>query len=90
MARIKLIPAEGYGAHIRSIQEIADRVENNELEIIALNESIEILIEGLIAQGTESNVLLEDVKQVIEEQLKLLNARTEEAFDTKLNEEDIT
>ena len=72
---------------------LVERVTSNELEIKDLNEAIEILINGLLTQGVESNLILDDVKQAIEkneEQLRLLNTRTEEAFDTKIDERDIT
>ncbi len=64
-----------------------------EMAIEDLNTNLTSLITSLLAQGVESNIILEDVKQAIEqneEQLTLLNARTEEAFDTKLDAKDIT
>ena len=64
-----------------------------EMAIEDLNTALTSLITNLLAQGVESNIILDDVKQAIEkneEQLTLLNARTEEAFDTKLDAKDIT
>ena len=93
MARVKIIPAEGYGVHIRSVVEISDRLVDIELEVLGLSLLIENLIESLLEQGIETSIILESVKQATEkneEQLRLLNARTEEAFNTKINEEDIT
>ncbi len=64
-----------------------------EMAIEDLNTALTSLITSLIAQGVEGNIILDDVKKAIEKnelQLELLNLRTEEAFDTKLGEEDIT
>ena len=41
-------------------------------------------------QLIEQTILLQSQKDMLEEQLRLLNARTEEAFDTKIDEKDIT
>ena len=63
-----------------------------EMAIEDLNTALTSLITSLIAQGVEGNIILDDVKKAIEKnelQLELLNLRTEEAFDTKLGEEDI-
>ena len=70
-----------------------DRLDDIEEEVVDLSEALDGLITSLLAQGVASQIILEDVKQAIEkneEELKLLNARTEEAFDTKLDEKDIT
>ena len=63
-----------------------------EMAIEDLSTALTTLITSLLAQGVESNIILDDVKQAIEKnelQLELLNLRTEEAFDTKLDEKDI-
>ena len=72
---------------------LVDRVDAIEEEVAELSEALDGLITSLLAQGVEGHILLEDVKQAIEkneEELKLLNARTEEAYDTKLDKKDIT
>ena len=61
-------------------------------EVDDLSEALDGLITSLLAQGVTSQIILEDVKQAIEkneEELKLLNARTEEAYNTKLDKKDI-
>ena len=63
-----------------------------EMAIEDIQDSLTTLITSLLAQGVESNIILEDVKQAIEkneEQLRVLNMRTEEAFETKLDERDL-
>ena len=58
-----------------------------------LSEALDGLITSLLAQGVESHIILEDVKQAIEKneaELRLLNARTEEAYNTGINKEDVT
>ena len=62
-------------------------------EVDDLSEALDGLITSLLAQGVESHIILEDVKQAIEKneaELRLLNARTEEAYNTGINEEDVT
>ena len=70
-----------------------DRLDTVEEEVDDLSAALDGLITSLLAQGVTSQIILEDVKQAIEKnelQLTLLNARTEEAFDTKLDAKDIT
>lgn len=69
-----------------------DRLDDIEEEVTDLSEALDGLITSLLAQGVESHIILEDVRQAIEKnesELKLLNARTEEAYDTKIDKEDI-
>jgi len=66
--------------------------ETTEMAIEDNSEATTALIATLTAQGETNELILEDVKQTIiktETQLKLLNAKTEEAFNTKITEEDL-
>ena len=64
-----------------------------EMAIEDLDTALTSLITSLLAQGVEGNIILDDVKKAVEKnelQLELLNLRTEEAYNTKLGEQDIT
>jgi len=70
-----------------------DQLDTISEEVSDLSEALDGLITSLLAQGVEGHLILEDVKQAIEKnelQLELLNLRTEEAYNTKLDEKDIT
>ena len=61
-------------------------------EVADLNETQEALMAEIIAQNTTNEELLRQVVSASDDstlQLKLLNARTEETFETQLTEEDI-
>jgi len=81
-----------------------DRIEANELDLATrprmsdlfkTNQRINELIDELIEQLDKLNVGSEAQQQAVclqvetLKQIKLLNIRTEEAFDTKINKEDI-
>ena len=64
-----------------------------EMAIEDLNEQFTTLVTGMLAQGVDTQELLRTIESVanhMREELTLLNARTEEAFETKLDEKDIT
>ena len=63
-----------------------------EMAIEDLNEQFTTLVTGLLVQGASTQDLLRGVESVaahMEEELVLLNARTEEAYDTKIDKKDI-
>ena len=63
-----------------------------EMAIEDLNEQFTTLVTALIAQGVETQYILQGVESIADhmnEELILLNVRTEEAFDTKLDKKDI-
>ena len=63
-----------------------------EMAIEDLNTAITSLINSLVAQGLTTQEILrgiEDVGSHTEEEMRLLNIRIEEAFDTKLDKKDI-
>ncbi len=86
------------------IDSANDRIETNELDLATrprmsdlfkTNQRIDELIDELIEQLDKLNVGSEAQQQAVclqvetLKQIKLLNIRTEEAFDTKINKEDI-
>jgi len=63
-----------------------------EMAIEDLTQTIEELVTSLLLQGVSTQDILRGIESVAghtEEELKLLNARTEEAYDTKLDKKDI-
>ena len=64
-----------------------------EMAIEDLNDQFTTLVTGLLSQGVTTQDILRDVESTsshIEEELQLLNARTEEAYDTKIDKKDLT
>ena len=69
------------------------QVAENAEEILELSEALNDLITTLSAQGLTTQDILRSIESVANhnnEELRLLNIRTEEAFDTKLDKKDIT
>ena len=63
-----------------------------EMAIEDLNTAITSLISSLVAQGLTTQEILRSIEDIgihTEEEMRLLNIRIEEAFDTKLDEKDI-
>ena len=63
-----------------------------EMAIEDLNETLTALVVGLLAQGLTNQEIIQNVKQAVDinnEELKLLNARTEEVYETTITKEDI-
>ena len=69
------------------------QVAENAEEIQELSEALNNLITTLSAQGLTTQDILRSIEAVAthtQEELELLNARTEEAYDTKIDKKDIT
>lgn len=63
-----------------------------EMAIKDLNAALTLLITSLLAQGVDTQTILKLVNCTIDEnkeQLELLNARTEEAYQTTITKEDL-
>jgi hypothetical protein len=63
-----------------------------EMAIEDLNTALTTLITSLVAQGVTTQDILRSIEGTgshTEEEMRLLNIRIEEAFDTKLDKEDI-
>ena len=74
-------------------RSIIEDVADNTQEIDSLTEALTNLITELLTQGETSQLTREELVSAIDhtrEELELLNMRTEEAFDTKLDRKDIT
>ena len=74
-------------------RSIIEDVADNTQEIDSLTEALTNLITELLTQGETSQLTREELVSAIDhtrEELELLNMRTEEAFDTKLDKKDIT
>ena len=64
-----------------------------EMAIEDLNDQFTTLVTGLLSQGVTTQDILRDVESTsshMEEELRLLNARTEEAYDTNIDKKDLT
>ena len=99
-----LVTHEEMKEHLKRIQRaisasqsggtaVNPQIQENAEEILELSEALNNLITTLSAQGLTTQDILRSIETVAhhsQEELKLLNARTEEAFDTKLDEKDIT
>ena len=68
-------------------------IQDNAQEIEELSEALNTLITNLTAQGLTTQDILRSIESIgshTEDELRLLNLRTEEAYDTKLDKKDIT
>lgn len=73
-------------------KKVLDQIDKNTEEIENLSQELSSVIDELIAQGATTEEIMRQVVVSLEEnklQLKLLNAKTEAAFETTITEDDI-
>lgn len=80
----------GFAAQVRD--DLTTNINNNKQEIDELTANLSTLIDNLLAQGASTQDILQEVISSIDKnrrELELLNARTEEAFETSITKEDL-